>query len=219
MPVKKDLLAGLFGLLVIGTPLMGQTVHEGPVVSILVFNYSETSPTLLDRAEKETQRIFSRAGVSIRWTDCPIQQDSLEKSDCYKEPAPGQIRIRILQQPLNDYFQDSIFGFAVAPVFASVYYGSALSLATLDRDEYDLSAIMGCLMAHEVGHLLLGENRHSASGIMKAQWDLSQVQQAMRGSLGFLPEEKKLLYANAIARPQNAGLASAFRIAQPVRSL
>lgn len=59
-------------------------------------------------------------------------------------------------------------------------------------------------MAHEVGHLLLGENRHSASGIMKAQWDLKQVQLAMRGSLGFLPEEKKLLYANAIAGRRKA---------------
>jgi len=204
--IRQDLIAGFFGLLVIsvGTPLVAQTVSEEPVLSILVYNYSAATPTFLGQAEKETQRIFSRVGVSISWTDCPIQQVLLEKSDCYEEPAPGQIRLRILKQPLNDYFQDSIFGFAVAPVFASVYYGSALRLAVLDKDEYALSAIMGCLMAHEVGHLLLGENRHSASGIMKAQWDLKQVQLAMRGSLGFLPQEKKLLYANAIAGRRKA---------------
>jgi len=187
-----------------GLPVPAQFASPEPVLAVLVYNYSEATPELLDRAEKETQRIFERMEIHIGWTNCPIHPVSSEKSACYEEAAPGQVRLRILKQPLNDSFRDSIFGFALAPEFASVYFDAAARLTRISNEEFDLATMMGCLIAHEVGHLLLGENRHSASGIMKAKWELRQVQQAMMGSLGFLPEEKTPLHASVRERESKA---------------
>lgn len=37
-------------------------------------------------------------------------------------------------------------------------------------DRYLASAILGHVLAHEIGHVLLGHNGHSADGLMKAGW-------------------------------------------------
>jgi hypothetical protein len=117
----------------------------------------------------------------------------------------GQIRVRILARQLNYAFKDSIFGFAITPVFASVYYESALRLArTSSNSESDVSTILGCLIAHEVGHLLLGHNHHSVNGIMQGLWEIKQIQQAMMGALAFTPERSKLMLVNAHLRTSAA---------------
>src|SRR5215831_12944272 len=33
-----------------------------------------------------------------------------------------------------------------------------------------LPPVLGAIIAHEAGHLLLGENSHSSAGIMRARW-------------------------------------------------
>ena len=178
---------------------------SAPTLVVLVYNFSEATPELLHGAEREAQRIFTESGVHITWTQCPIEKFATAPLGCADEPAPGQIRLRILKRPLSYSLSDSVFGFANAPVFASVYYDSAVRLArTAVNAEIDLSVLLGCLATHEIGHLLLGENRHSASGIMKGQWPLRQIQLAMMGSLLFLPEEGRVLYARACERENKA---------------
>ena len=51
--------------------------------------------------------------------------------------------------------------------------------------------ILGCVIAHELGHLLLGSNSHSDEGIMQPRWDPNQVRQLMMGTLLFTPEQSK----------------------------
>ena len=176
-------------------------MSQDPELAVLAYNFSDASPELMDRAERETQRIFGEAKIHISWIDCPIRKVPTANSACFEEPVPGQIRLRILKRPSEPRFRDSIFGFAIAPLFATVYFESAVRLTRISINaEIDLSIVLGCLIAHEIGHLLLGENRHSASGIMKAQWELKQIQLAMMGSLLFLPEERALLNSHARQR-------------------
>jgi hypothetical protein len=63
--------------------------------------------------------------------------------------------------------------------------------------------LLGDVVAHEVGHLLLGANSHGRSGIMAARWQVEELQLASKGLLEFTPEEAKRLrsrYQLAIAR-------------------
>lgn len=208
MAIHRKLLVGtLWGLTVFG-PARAAWGEPAPRLAVLVYNFSDATPELLRAAEREAGRIFTQSGVHIAWTDCPIEKTPAAKSECNDEPAPGQIRLRILRRPSTDIFRDSILGFAIAPVFASIYYDSAVLLArTSINGDIDLSVVLGCLASHEIGHLLLGENRHSASGIMKAEWLSRQVQLAMMGSLLFLPEESMLLNAKARERESKAAAA------------
>jgi len=170
-----------------------------PAINVLVFDYSNASPSVLAAAERETSRIFAQAGIRFQWTECGVRHSSDLSSACEDEPVTGQIRVRMLPHHLNHNFSDSVFGFVVAPAYASVYYESALRLVqTVTDANSNISVILGCLMAHEIGHLLLGQGQHTVSGIMQPSWDIQQVQLALRGRLGFSSQQARRMRQSTV---------------------
>jgi len=75
-----------------------------------------------------------------------------------------------------------------------------LKLAVLDNAEFEVPIILGCVIAHEVWHLVLGSNSHSGSGIMQGHWERGQIRKAMTGNLPFTPEQVKLIQPSTFAR-------------------
>jgi hypothetical protein len=49
--------------------------------------------------------------------------------------------------------------------------------------------LLGCVIAHELGHLLLGTASHSASGLMSAVWQDPELRLAAHGKLLFTGDE------------------------------
>lgn len=176
---------------------------QSAALIVAVFDYSDVVPTVLSSAEREASRIFGQTGIRLQWTYCSTGRSPVSTSICEGEPAPGQIRLRVLRRHLNYDFKESVFGFAIAPSLASVYYESAERLVQSATDSSsNTPIILGCLMAHEIGHLLLGHDQHTVSGIMKATWDIEQIQQAMKGSLGFSPQQAEQM-RDSIRRGSN----------------
>lgn len=170
--------------------------REVPTLQVVAINYSGASPGLIARAEQQANQIFDQSGIRLAWINCPPVPSEISASFCHG----GLIQVRVLPRHFNDYFRDSVFGFAVQPILASVYYDSALTLAQTAANESETSTILGCLIAHEIGHLLLGPNSHTASGIMQARWDDRQIEGAMKGLLTFTREQSRRLQADAQLR-------------------
>jgi hypothetical protein len=57
------------------------------------------------------------------------------------------------------------------------------------RYEVSTELVLGCAIAHELGHLLLPVRGHSAAGLMRACWSRNEFHRAERGQLTFSPEE------------------------------
>jgi hypothetical protein len=71
--------------------------------------------------------------------------------------------------------------------YASVYVEPLAASKALDVvGEGDL---LGYVVVHELGHLLLGLDSHSAEGVMRGKWDLEALRQAARGTLIFSASE------------------------------
>jgi hypothetical protein len=67
---------------------------------------------------------------------------------------------------------------------------------------------MGTVIAHEVGHLLLQPQGHSAEGLMRASWDASDWQRAAMGFLLFSSHDAATIRATTLkCRQQAAGMA------------
>ena len=47
-----------------------------------------------------------------------------------------------------------------------------------DRHLVIVPQLLGQIMAHEVGHLLLGSNNHTRRGLMRAQWTGDKLKEA-----------------------------------------
>jgi hypothetical protein len=196
-------LAGLVGVISFAFPetIFASGADSNPTIRIRVNNYTQASPAMLAGAEREAGRILGKAGLQTVWLDCPAGHSSVDSLDpCRKPLEATDIVLRVLSQSTQNKFQDTLFGFAVVPVLASVYYDYAAHLARSDNAEFEIPIILGCVIAHEVGHLLLGSNSHSGSGIMQGQWERGQIRKAMTGTLQFTPEQAKLIQAETQSR-------------------
>jgi hypothetical protein len=163
-----------------------------PNIRVRVDNYTQASSGTIARAEREAARILSEAGLQTVWVDCPVGHSLSAAQDPCQEPLePADLVLRILPNATGNKFQDTVFGFAVQPVLASVYYDYPARLARSDNAKSELHVVLGCVIAHELGHLLLGSNSHSSSGIMQPRWERKQVREAMTGGLLFNPAQAK----------------------------
>jgi hypothetical protein len=196
-------LAGLVGVISFAFPetIFASGADSNPTIRIRVNNYTQATPAMLAGAEREAGQILGKAGLQTAWLDCPAGHSSVDSLDpCRKPLEATDIVLRVLSQSTQNKFQDTPFGFAVVPVLASVYYDYAMHLARSDGAEFEISIILGCVIAHEVGHLLLGSNSHTDSGIMRGHWERGQIRQAMTGALQFTPEQAKSIQAETQTR-------------------
>ena len=183
--------------------LAAKRALPGVPLHVLVFNYSRASPTTLVAAEREANKIFSRTGIETSWVHCPIPLRVDSDEACAADVGvAGEVRVRIMDQATENTSRDSVFGFTIPPVFATVYYGHVLRIPTLHNPDYEAPLILGCLIAHEIGHLLLGPGAHASTGIMQAKLQVADLTLAIRDQLVFTTAEANVLRANALVRHQ-----------------
>ena len=149
--------------------------RSNTILRVRVLNYTQATPATMAQAEREAARILGETGVKTVWLDCPLIQAIVVPQDPCLQPIEGnEIELRVLTDQTRNGYQDNAFGFAVAPFLASVYYEHAERLARIDDAKYEMPIILGCVMVHEIGHLLLGYNSHSDSGIMQPAGNASR---------------------------------------------
>ena len=201
--LRRSVIAGLvvsLGLVFPGAPFAGAQ-KPTPAIRVRVDNYTQVSPGTLAGAEREAARILDAAGLRTVWLDCPKgHSPAVTKDPCQDPLGPSDIELRLVFESAQSKFQDTVFGFAVHPILATVYYDYPVRLARGDNADFELPIILGCVIAHELGHLLLGSNSHSGSGIMQPRWERKQVRQAMTGALLFTSAQAKRIQSEAESR-------------------
>jgi len=180
---------------------------ERSQVVVWIFNYARIDNGALARARTEAARILNRAGVEIGWVDCPVTAAEVDfYPGCVKLPEPMGLVLRIREGAAATALvrRSSIFGYSLLPndggfgTYADVYAGGADLLA---KGSDSLRAvILGHLMAHELGHLLLGTASHSVAGLMHIPWSGAELGSAAQGRLLFAREEANRMRANLAAR-------------------
>ena len=155
-------------------------------------------PNIVTRAKAEMSRIYRDAGIDIVWT---------------KEAPDPQVTLTILSRELTDQLTvvTTALGGAVgtreyrgrrAYVFynrvervARTYLNTSRRRGTNDTDNV---IVLAHAMAHEIGHLLLPYG-HSATGLMRADWDAKDMRLAVHGRLNFTSEQAELIRTRLLA--------------------
>jgi hypothetical protein len=57
----------------------------------------------------------------------------------------------------------------------------------------EFGALLGCALAHELGHMLLPLHAHSETGIMRAAWDAAHVSVGTSDYLHFTPWQARMI--------------------------
>ena len=143
-------------------------------------------------------RIYRDAGIDIVWT---------------REAPDPHLTLTILSRELTDQLTvvTTALGGAVgtreyrgrrAYVFynrvervARTYLNTSRRRGTNDTDNV---IVLAHAMAHEIGHLLLPYG-HSATGLMRADWDAKDMRLAVHGRLNFTSEQVELIRTRLFA--------------------
>ena len=161
--------------------------------TVLVFNFRQVSTDILSNSEKEADQIFAHAGMKIVWRECPTGNEP-----CSKGSGPVFF-LAIKAGPVQNKFLDVVSGEAkVADHLAVVYYDALPRGSRRKTTPHEASTLLACVIAHELGHLLLGAYGHSIHGIMRDRWDIEQTRLALMSDLDFLPEEGKLMRSDLL---------------------
>jgi hypothetical protein len=137
------------------------------------------------RAEAETAAVFRFADVETVWAKCedaPLGAEAAEQH-WFTLRLRGDGPVATADSGMLDTLGEAFFADENQPGYvADVYYKGAQALAY--REQMEPGVLLGCVMAHEIGHLLLGPG-HAPDGIMRAAWEARDLDAIRKGWLKF----------------------------------
>lgn len=151
-----------------------------PTVQIRLHDSDRMGGLPLATAKGVAGKILASAGLSVRWKEDRRVEDgvaaTIDISILYPTPrgqAPGALA--------------ESFPFAREGNRVTVFFDRVEDYA--QHNPFFLPQILGHVLAHEIGHVLLGTNSHSWTGLMKAHWDAADYFTIRAKQLNFTPEE------------------------------
>jgi hypothetical protein len=184
-------------------------------ITISVFSDAKLGQAELLQAERRASRILADAGVDVIWLNC----DQRPRLPITEEPAPGacsairfpdHLSVRVVGRPLaagpgtfGHSFLDASGQGCYADIYRQSFESVGSGVALKDAE------MLGHVIAHETGHLLLGLNSHSESGLMQAHWGRNALLEAAKGNLRFTRAQavamRQRLSASGASFGQRAG--------------
>lgn len=204
--MKRILLAALLAPSLLagpGDPAGPDKLEQPRQLTLRVYNYGDVEGAALSRARRVSNRIFAQLGIQTDWLDCPTSPEEIPTNRaCAAKPGPDHLILKLLPKAMSKKygFKRGIFGFAlptaegVPGTDISLFYQRVLDLAyhggvgTGFDDAKGI--ILGHMIAHEVGHLLLGPDSHGSSGVMSFPWNKRTLTLMERGLLEFTSTEQ-----------------------------
>jgi hypothetical protein len=192
------------------------SLETNPAITIHVYDYAGVPTTTMAEAEEVAAEIFRKAGVQIQWADTSLAAENDPAS------SPDNSGLTLADLQLNIYPRvmserggapNAAMGLAPGDgpdrkmlyIFDSNVKAHfwrlvrAQGSAQLNRP-VSMAEILGHAIAHEVGHLLLNEQVHSAHGIMRGEWGFADFRDMTEGVFLFTPEQTEFLRADVRRR-------------------
>jgi hypothetical protein len=146
-----------------------ELLTAGQPMNVAVCNRGDVRGSVIADAKAETELVYRSAGVEIVWHEC----------DAFP-PAAGQahdpwfvIRLRTDKPPqklgpasldvMGKAFVEDAGGYMADAYLQAIQ-------ATSELHHAESGVLLGFVMAHELGHLILGVG-HTPDGVMQAAWD------------------------------------------------
>jgi hypothetical protein len=180
---------------------------EGLIVRI--YNSAGTSRRQIDIARGVADRILRAAAVQIGWRDCAL--DRLAAADyCDNVLGPLEVVVRLVRTAKRPSATDLTLGFSYIDTVTGT---GTLATVFVDRIDFaadrvrgDFATILGRVMAHEIGHLLVGTTAHASNGIMRGDWPDTWLAERLDSSRWrFSPDEAVFMRQTLLVRSRIPG--------------
>jgi hypothetical protein len=181
-----------------------QCLETRPAVTVQIRDDAHVKPKSLRKATDIAGRMYKRAGVGIEWLTV-ISEDAASVHDAARTEATphpvAQLKIEIVTSAMAKRrgYADDVVGFVSVPPeggmgrvgyviyerIKDVAFGSPASTGD----------ILGIIIAHDIGRLILGAGSGTFSGIMTRLWNREDLQRVNPLALSFTRTEIERLRA------------------------
>jgi hypothetical protein len=172
------------------------TEPSRPNLSVSVHDYANVPTELLAAAEGEAYRIFHQAGVKTVWLNCSPKLEKIQPAGCYTVDS-SHLVLKVLRHAISAQVRDRVDVLGIATLdekgvgfYGYVFYDRVQQLAEERKLKHTL---LGNVLAHEIGHLMLGSTSHSISGIMSGRWSGEGLRRVSEGTMSFTPQESRVM--------------------------
>lgn len=157
--------AGMAAILGLATPIAEAARVQRATLTVHLVDLAGIRQGDLKAAKAEAASVFRQAGIDVRWATgaLPVLSAHTAQTD---ELALFLVNAAGLDQEAGS----EAMGEAYRAVRRAYIYCNRLSAESRGR-QTNGSVVLGRVMAHEIGHLLLPAGTHSRSGIMRPEVD------------------------------------------------
>jgi len=161
-------------------------------LNVLLCNFGRLPDATTARAMRVVEAIFRPMRIDMHWSACRIgagAQDSWTSRTLIvrlRRDGPAHGAASFVDVMGTAFTEDGGAGY-----LADAYYGAIYGFA-LDHQS-DPAEALGYVMAHEIGHLLLGAG-HAEGTIMSARWNAKSLAAARQRWLRFSPSQRAAIH-------------------------
>ena len=160
-----------------------------PSVFLFLANEAGVASDIVVDARQEVNRIYAEIGVIVIWAERVTG-------------SPKAPLVIIISPVTGQWVGPMSLGLAVRGANSSghlayVFYDRVHPLAT--KHQMSEASLLGVVIAHELGHLLLPYGSHSPRGLMEGEWDNRQFLLAQAKLLRFTAQQGELIRARLMA--------------------
>ena len=162
-------------------------------LQVQVYDYAGLPPAALHELVTRTQEILASSGVSLEVDACTRGTAPCESHS----GSSRQIVIRVVTDTAKNMtnVRWEKLGMSVAGHDGGTYATVFLKPAEEKASDASLprTTVLAYAAAHEIGHLLLGDQAHTGRGLMKATWGADDFQAMAQNGFHFSPEQVREL--------------------------
>jgi hypothetical protein len=169
---------------------------------VRVYNDEGVPEGNLSAALKIADTVLQKVGLQAIWQDCTVGNPNRDSSGCDTHPAQIDLVLYLVAQLENHApnVDRRALGYSLIPrngeraTMAYVCYARVRTVLSMFREE----ELLGLAVAHEIGHLLLGTNKHSNSGLMRAPWRSKDLNSGDWEQFTFTSEQARRVRASVL---------------------
>ena len=203
----------LMAMLLAGTPgwpPLNESTARVPL-TVLIDDGFGVGADDLGAARAEADAIFRAAGIAPVWLHCGLvkgkRQDPSDR--CTSGAGSDGIIVRLRRSSRLGESYRLALGEAQIDIQAhkglvATVFADRVAI-TSDRAGANASGVLGRVIAHEIGHLLIGTNHHSTNGLMRAVWSDLELRRPIGNEWHFSASEARCMRAEIARRSERVG--------------
>jgi hypothetical protein len=162
------------------TTAVGLRAASPATLTVRLYNTAGIPQSELLNGRREAEWMLRETGLRPVFRHCGRAVSDAPADACDTARGPSEVVVRLVNAPASD-LSPTPDAFGVAYVMKDTNRGW---LATVFPDRIaraaaragvDPGTLLGRVMAHEIGHLLLGAGYHGDGGVMRAEWNVDRL--------------------------------------------